>query len=160
MQNVCTCLWFDDQAEAAVALYTSLLPNSRILETSHYLKGAPRPEGTVLTIRFSLDGTEYLALNGGPHFTLSPAASITVYCDSQTQIDTLWQRLTADGGQESQCGWLTDRFGLSWQIVPRVLLEFVGAADRAAAQRAFDAVMTMVKLDIAALQRAYDGKVS
>jgi predicted 3-demethylubiquinone-9 3-methyltransferase (glyoxalase superfamily) len=109
----------------------------------------------VLTIRFTLDGTEYVALNGGPHFSFSPAVSLVAYCDTQKQVDTLWRELTK-GGQESQCGWLTDRFGVSWQIVPRTLLGLLNTSDRAASQRAFSAMMTMRKIDIAALQHAYD----
>ena len=155
MQTVSTCLWFDDQAEAAVAFYTGLFPNSRVLETKVYLDGGPRPAGSVLTIRFTLDGTEYMALNGGPVFAFSPAVSLVAYCDTQDEVDRLWFQLT-EGGQESQCGWLTDRFGVSWQIVPRVLLALLNTPDTAASQRAWVALWTMRKLDIAALQRAYD----
>lgn len=155
MQTVSTCLWFDDQAQEAVAFYMSLFPNSRIIDTKYYLEGSPRPAGSVLTIRFTLDGTEYVALNGGPHFSFSPAVSLVAYCDTQKQVDTLWRELTK-GGQESQCGWLTDRFGVSWQIVPRALLGLLNTSDRAASQRAFSAMMTMRKIDIAALQHAYD----
>ena len=156
MQTVSTCLWFDDQAQAAVAFYMSLFPNSRIIDTKYYLEGAPRPAGSVLTIRFTLDGTEYVALNGGPHFKFSPAVSLVAYCDTQEETDTLWRKLT-EGGEESQCGWLTDRYGVSWQIVPRALLELLNTADGAASQRAVSAMMKMKKLDIAALQRAYKG---
>ena len=155
MQTVSTCLWFDDQAEEAVALYMSLFPNSRIIDTKYYLEGSPRPAGSVLTIRFTLDGTEYVALNGGPHFHFSPAMSLVAYCDTQEQVDTLWHALTK-GGQESQCGWLTDRYGVSWQIVPRALLGLLNTPDAAASRRAFSAMMTMTKIDIAAMQRAYD----
>ena len=156
MQRVSTCLWFDDQAEAAVAFYTSLFPNSRVIHTTFYLEGAPHPAGTVLTIRFTLDGTEYLALNGGPHFTFSPAISLVAYCNTQDEVDTLWRRL-GEGGEESQCGWLTDRFGVSWQVVPHQLLALLNTPDTAASQRVFTAMMQMIKLDIAALERAYDG---
>ncbi len=131
MQTVSTCLWFDDQAQEAAAFYTSLFPNSRILDTKYYLEGAPRPAGSVLTVQFMLDGTEYLALNGGPHFKFSPAISLVAYCDSQEVADTLWHKLS-DGGQKGQCGWLTDRFGVSWQM------------------------MKMTQIDMAAVQRAYD----
>ena len=103
MQTVSTCLWFDHQAEEAVAFYTSIFPNSRIVDTKYYLDGAPRLAGSVLTIQFTLDGTEYVALNGGPHFTFSPAVSMVAYCDTQDDVDRLWRRLT-EGGQESQCG--------------------------------------------------------
>lgn len=155
MSSISTCLWFDNQAEAAVALYTSLFPNSAILETTYYLEGMPGPVGSVLTIRFTLDGTEYLALNGGPHYLFSPAISMVAYCETQAEVDTLWERLL-EGGQESRCGWLIDRFGLSWQVVPRVLMSLLNAKDAAASQRAFAAMMTMGKLDIAAMQRAFD----
>jgi len=155
MQTVSTCLWFDDQAEEAVAFYTSLFQNSRIIDTKYYLEGSQRPAGSVLTIQFTLDGTEYVALNGGPQFKFSPAVSLVAYCDTQPEVDTLWRRLS-DGGQESQCGWLTDRYGVSWQIVPRTLLDLLNTPDRAASQRAFAAMMKMKKLDIAAMQSAYD----
>jgi len=155
MQTVSTCLWFDDQAEEAVAFYTSLFRNSRVIDTKYYLEGAPRPAGSVLTIQFTLDGTEYLALNGGPQFKFSPAVSLVAYCDTQEEVDALWRRLCEDG-QANQCGWLTDRYGVSWQIVPRKLLQLLNTSDRAASQRAFAAMMKMTKLDIAAIQSAYD----
>jgi predicted 3-demethylubiquinone-9 3-methyltransferase (glyoxalase superfamily) len=155
MQNVSTCLWFDDQAQDAAAFYVSVFPNSRIIDTKTFLEGGPRPAGSVLTVQFLLDGVEFLALNGGPHFKHSPAMSLVAYCNTQFDVDVLWQKLTA-GGQESQCGWLTDKFGVSWQVVPRPMLELLNTPDRAASQRAFSAMMTMRKLDIAALQRAYD----
>ena len=154
MQTVSTCLWFDDQAQEAAAFYTSLFPNSRIIDTKYYLEGTPRPAGSVLTVQFTLDGTEVLALNGGPTFKFSPAVSLVAYCDSQAEVDTLWQRL-CEGGQPSQCGWLTDKYGVSWQVVPRAMLELLNTADSAASQRAFAALMTMTKLDLAAMQRAY-----
>ena len=156
MQRTSTCLWFNDQAEQAVAFYTSLFPNSRIVHTTYYLEGTPRPVGAVLTIQFTLDGTEYLALNGGPAFSFSPAMSMVAYCDTQGEVDRLWAGLS-DGGQDGQCGWVTDRYGVSWQIVPRQLLDLLNTPDRAASQRAFAAMMTMKKLNIAALQRAYAG---
>ena len=156
MQSVSTCLWFNDQAEEAVSFYTSLFTNSRVIDTTYYLEGAPPPAGSVLTIQFTLDGTEYLALNGGPAFTFSPAVSMVAYCDTQGEVDRLWAAYS-DGGQEGQCGWVTDRYGVSWQIVPRQLLALLNTPDRAASQRAFAAMMTMKKLNIAALQRAYAG---
>ena len=155
MQTVSTCLWFDGQAQEAAAFYMSLFPNSRIIETKYYLEGSPRPAGSVLTVQFTLDGTEYLALNGGPHFKFSPAVSLVAYCDTQEETDTLWRKL-CEGGQEGQCGWLTDRYGVTWQIVPRALLELLNTSDSAASQRAFAAMMKMTKIDIAAMQRAYD----
>jgi predicted 3-demethylubiquinone-9 3-methyltransferase (glyoxalase superfamily) len=156
MQRVSTCLWFNGQAEQAVAFYIGLFPNSGVIRTTCYLEGTPVPPGSVLTIQFMLDGTEYLALNGGPAFTFSPAVSMVAYCDTQEEVDRLWTAL-AEGGQHGQCGWLTDRFGVSWQVVPRPLLALLNTTDRAASQRAFDAMRGMTKLDIAALERAYAG---
>jgi predicted 3-demethylubiquinone-9 3-methyltransferase (glyoxalase superfamily) len=157
MQRLSTCLWFNDQAEQAVAFYTGLFPNSEVLRTTYYLDGTPAVAGSVLTIQFTLDGTEYLALNGGPAFTFSPAVSIVAYCDTQSEVDRLWAAL-AEGGRHGQCGWLTDRFGVSWQVVPRQLLALLHTPDRAASQRAFDAMRGMTKLDIAALESAYAGE--
>ena len=157
MQNLCTCLWFDDRAEQAAKFYVSVFPNSKILDIKYYLEGMPKPAGSVLTVSFSLDGVEYLALNGGPHYQFSPATSLVAYCDTQQQVDTLWEKLSA-GGKLSRCGWLDDQFGVTWQIVPRKMIEFLNTDDKAASQRAMNAMMQMVKLDIAALQRAYDGK--
>ena len=156
MQRISTCLWFNDQAEQAVAFYIRLFPNSQILRTTYYLEGTPVPAGSVLTIQFTLDGTEFLALNGGPAFTFSPAVSMVAYCDTQEEVDRLWASL-AEGGQHGQCGWLTDRFGVSWQVVPRQLLALLNTPDRAASQRAFRAMMAMTKLDIAVMERAYAG---
>ncbi len=155
-QRTSTCLWFDGQAREAAEFYVSLFPNSRIVSVNYFLEGAPRPAGSVLTVRFLLDGTEYVALDGGPEFQFTPAMSIVVYCDTQDEVDRLWRAL-GDRGQPGQCGWLTDRFGVSWQIVPRTLIEMLGASDKAAAQRAFTAMMEMTKLDVAALKRAYAG---
>lgn len=157
MQRTSTCLWFNNQAEEAVAFYTSLFPDSHVIRTTHYLEGTPTPPGSVLTVQFTLEGAEYLALNGGPAFSFSPAVSMVAYCDTQAEIDRLWSAL-AEGGQQGQCGWLTDRFGVSWQVVPRQLLPLFNTPDRAAAQRAFDAMRGMTKLDIAALERASAGE--
>jgi predicted 3-demethylubiquinone-9 3-methyltransferase (glyoxalase superfamily) len=155
MQTVSTCLWFDDKALEAAAFYTSLFPNSRILDTQYYLEKAPRPAGSVLTVKFCLDGTEYVALNGGPQFPFTPAMSLVAYCCSQLEVDRLWKSL-AVGGKKGQGGWLTDRFGVSWQVVPRALLELLNTGNSAASQRTFSAMMGMTRLDLAALQRAYD----
>jgi predicted 3-demethylubiquinone-9 3-methyltransferase (glyoxalase superfamily) len=156
MNRIGPCLWFDGRAEEAAAFYVAIFKDSRIVQTTHYLDGAPQPKGSVLTVRFILDGEDFLALNGGPQFTFSPAISLVVYCDSQQEIDDYWAKLSA-GGQEIECGWLTDKFGVSWQIVPRVLLAMIDDADRAAAQRAFWAMTQMKKLDIAGLERAFAG---
>lgn len=156
MQRISTCLWFDNQAEQAARFYVGLFPNSRIVEVRHYLEGAPRPAGSVMTVRFTLDGVEHLALNGGPSYKFSPAISLIAYCDTQKEVDVLWRAL-CEGGQEVQCGWLTDRYGVSWQVVPRVLLSLLDGGDKAASQRVFSAMLKMTKLDIAALQAAHRG---
>lgn len=156
MQTIGPCLWFDGAAEAAAQFYVSVFPRSRILGTTHYPEGAHRPAGSVLTVEFMLDGQELLALNGGPGFHFSPAISLVAPCDTQADIDQLWDRLL-DGGQAQQCGWLTDRFGISWQIVPKALMAMLAGSDTAATQRAFAAMLQMVKLDLAALEQAYHG---
>lgn len=155
MTRIEPCLWFDGQAEEAAAWYVSIFRNARILSTTHYGEGMPRPAGSVLTVRFELDGETFLALNGGPEYTFSPAVSFIVPCDSQAEIDHYWSRLLSEGGQPQGCGWLQDRYGVTWQIVPRVLTEMVTGGDTAATQRVLQAMMPMVKLDIAALERAY-----
>jgi len=159
IQRISPCLWFDDQAEAAVAQYTAIFPGSRVLRTSRYSKEAAEvsgcPEGSVLTISFTLDGIELEALNGGPAFKFNEAVSLMVNCQSQREIDHYWERLS-EGGDPSaqQCGWLKDRFGLSWQIVPTVLRELIAQPDPEKASRAMKAMLEMKKLDIAALERA------
>lgn len=149
MQRVRTCLWFEKGGADAAALYVSLLPNSRV-ET------ALAPDGAdPLLVNFTLSGAPYQILNGGPHFKLSEAASISVLADDQEEIDRLWNTLTAAGGEESQCGWLKDRWGLSWQIYPQVLLDMQSAEDQTAAERVRQAMYKMKKLDIAALKAAF-----
>jgi predicted 3-demethylubiquinone-9 3-methyltransferase (glyoxalase superfamily) len=156
MPRIATCLWFDDQGEEAARFYTSVFPNSRITEIQHYPGDGPDvAEGRVSTVTFTLDGSDYVALNGGPVFTFSEAVSLQVYCGSQEEVDHYWAALT-DGGEESMCGWLKDRYGLSWQIVPTALLELTADPDRARAARAFAAMLTMRKIDIAELHRAAD----
>lgn len=156
MQKIHTCLWFDMNAEEAVNFYTSIFKNSRIANVSRYGEGAPLPAGTVLTIDFTLDGTAFQALNGGPEFKFSEAISLVVSCETQAEIDYLWERLS-EGGELQQCGWLKDRFGLSWQIVPTALAAMMQDADPARAARVMQAVLQMVKLDIPTLERAYQG---
>ena len=156
-QKVSTCLWFDTEAEEAAKFYVSLFDNSRITAVSHYSKGMPMPEGTVLTVVFELAGTEFMALNGGPHFKFTEASSMVVQCDTQAEIDRLWSTLLAAGGREQQCGWLKDRYGLPWQIVPARLRDMMRDADRARSDRLMAAIMGMVKLDIAKLEAAYRG---
>lgn len=150
--KVRTCFWFDDQALAAAEFYVSLLPGSRIEQVGRYPEGQDMATpGKVLMVEFSLAGTPYQALNGGPHFTLSEAASISVMTDDQSETDRLWTALTVDGGAESQCGWLKDRFGMSWQIVPRRAAALLSGPDAA---KVWPALMAMRKIDIAALEAA------
>lgn len=156
--KITTCLWFDSRAEEAAKFYVSLFPNSKIERVSHYPEGAPAPAGSVMTVEFNLAGHQFIALNGGPYFKLTEAVSVSVACESQAEIDRLWEKLTADGGQESQCGWLKDKYGLSWQIFPSFMPHLMCDPDPAKGKRVMQAMMGMVKLDIAALQRAADGK--
>lgn len=159
MQNkITTCLWFDRQGEEAAKFYTSIFRNSKIGRIAYYGENSPGgPKGTVMTVEFELDGNRFLALNGGLVFTFSAAISLVVNCDTQAEIDEMWDKLSA-GGKAVQCGWLTDKYGVSWQIVPTVLPEMVAGKDPAKAQRVMDAIMKMVKLDMATLERAYEGK--
>ena len=150
------CLWFDGDAQAAADLYTSVFPRSRITKVTHWGPNQPGEEGSVLTVEFELDGQPYLALNGGPEYSFTPAVSFQVFCADQEEVDHYWDRLT-DGGKEVACGWLTDRFGLSWQITPTRLPELLQDPDPGRAQRAMQAMMQMVKIDIAGLERAADG---
>jgi len=156
MQKITPFLWFDTQAEQAAGFYVTLFPNSQITGTSRYGEAGPGQPGSVMTVTFRLDGQEFVALNGGPEFKFTPALSFFVDCADQAEVDRLWSALT-DGGQEVQCGWLTDRFGLSWQIVPSGLTEVLNGPDPAGAQRAMQAMLQMKKLDIGALRRAYAG---
>ena len=157
MQRITPCLWFDDQAEEAANFYISVFKNSKIKEISHYTGEEPSGEkGSVLTVKFELDGEEFMALNGGPQFKFTEAVSFVINCDTQEEMDYYWAKLTADGGEEVQCGWLTDKYGLSWQVVPTKFDEW--SKDSAGFQRVMRALMQMKKLDLAALQAAYDGK--
>jgi predicted 3-demethylubiquinone-9 3-methyltransferase (glyoxalase superfamily) len=158
MQKITTFLWFDDQAEEAVNLYTSLFKNSKVLEINRYGDAGPGPAGQAMVINFELAGQEFTALNGGPHFKFNEAISLVAHCESQAEVDYFWESLIADGGEESMCGWLKDKFGLSWQIVPTALGALIGGPDPAGAQRATQAMLQMHKLDIAALERAYEGQ--
>ncbi|SBW22973.1 3-demethylubiquinone-9 3-methyltransferase [Candidatus Protofrankia californiensis] len=155
MPKTTPCLWFDTQAEDAAQFYTSIFPSSAIVDVTRYGPGAPRPEGMVMTVTFVLDGQEYVALNGGPEFTFSEAISFQVSCASQADVDEYWSRLT-DGGEEGPCGWLKDRYGLSWQIVPTALRDLLADPDPGRSQRAMQAMLQMKKIDIAELQRAAD----
>ena len=156
MKNIVPCLWFDTEGEAAAELYTSVFPNSKILDIAHYGEAGPRSAGTVMTVSFELNGQEFLALNGGPDFTFSEAVSFQVMCEDQDEVDLFWSKL-GEGGEHGPCGWLKDRFGLSWQVVPTRLGELLGDPDPARAQRAMTAMLGMGKLDIAELEQAADG---
>ena len=154
MNRISSCLWFDGQAAQAADFYVSIFRNSRIVQTTHYPDDKHRHWGSVLTVKFVLDGSEFLALNGGPQFTFSPAISLVVNCETQAEIDEYWAKLSA-GGAEVECGWVTDKFGVSWQIVPAALPELLGSEDTAATQRVFAALMKMKKLDIRQLEEAF-----
>jgi predicted 3-demethylubiquinone-9 3-methyltransferase (glyoxalase superfamily) len=156
MPEITPNLWFDTQAEEAAEFYCSLFPNSKITNVSHYGDGGPRA-GQVLTVEFVLDGNKFLALNGGPEFTFTEAVSFAVPCADQEEVDHYWNAFTADGGEESQCGWCKDKFGLSWQIVPNRLGELLSDPDPERASRAMQAMLQMQKLDIAELERAAAG---
>jgi len=155
MQKITPFLWFDDKAEEAMNFYASIFKNSKIIGLSRYGEGGPGPKGSVMTAEFELDGQRFVALNGGPHFKFTPAVSFIVNCDSQEEADEYWTRLT-EGGQESQCCWLTDKYGLSWQIVPRIMIEMLKDKDPAKANRVMQAILKMIKPDIAAAKRAYE----
>ncbi|MFG3054796.1 VOC family protein [Kitasatospora sp. NPDC048239] len=157
MQNITPCLWYDDQAEEAARFYTSLLPNSRITGITHYGDAGPGTPGKVLTVAFELDGRPFVALNGGPLFPFTEAVSLQIECDDQAEVDRLWSGLMEGGGEESQCGWLKDRWGFNWQVTPRVLLDLVADPDRAKADRVFAAMMQMRKIDIQQLLDAARG---
>jgi len=156
-QKIMPCLWFDNQVEDAVNFYVSVFPNSKILETSRYGDAGPLPKGQVMTMTFELDGQQFMALNGGPEFHFTEAISFFVKCETQAEVDFYWNTLTADGGEESQCGWLKDKFGLSWQIVPNVLGRYLADKDPAKANRVMQAMLKMQKIDIAPLEKAYAG---
>lgn len=159
MPQIIPNLWFDTEALAAAEFYVSIFPNSRIVQVARYPEGTPERAGEPLTVDFELDGQPHTAINGGPQFTFDEAVSLLVLCDDQAEVDRYWEALTA-GGEEVQCGWLKDRYGLSWQVVPKGMEEILGDPDPARAQRAMAAMMTMVKLDLAALRAAADGEAA
>jgi predicted 3-demethylubiquinone-9 3-methyltransferase (glyoxalase superfamily) len=156
MQGIAPCLWFDTEAEEAATFYTSVFPNSRIVDVTHYGPAGPREEGLVMTVEFELDGHELIALNGGPEFTFTEAISLHVSCESQDEVDNYWRALS-DGGEEGPCGWLKDRYGVSWQIDPVRLHELLADPDRDRADRVMRAMLEMRKIDIAELERAASG---
>jgi predicted 3-demethylubiquinone-9 3-methyltransferase (glyoxalase superfamily) len=157
VQTISPFLWFDNQAEDAATLYVSIFPNSRILGVSRYGDAGPGPKGTVMTVSFELDGQRFIALNGGPQFKFTEAISFSIDCETQEEVDRYWTKLTAGGGEEGPCGWLKDRFGLSWQVNPRALGELLSDPDPRKAKRAMDAMLKMKKIDIATLKRAAQG---
>jgi Uncharacterized protein conserved in bacteria len=157
MQTISPFLWFDGQAEEAANFYVSIFKNSRVVGVLRYGDAGPGPAGSVLTVAFELNGEAITALNGGPEFSFSPAISLYVSCDTQDEVDYLWEKLTEDG-EPGQCGWLTDRYGLSWQVVPKVLGELLANSDSAESQRVMTALLQMRKIDIATLERAYAGE--
>jgi predicted 3-demethylubiquinone-9 3-methyltransferase (glyoxalase superfamily) len=153
MQKITPCLWFDTEGEEAAQFYTSVFPSSRILDVARYGSAGPRPEGTVMTVSFELDGGQFVALNGGPDFTFNEAISFQVSCESQDEVDSYWSKLS-EGGEEGPCGWLKDRFGVSWQIVPTRLPELLADPDREKSQRVMGAMLKMRKIEIDELEQA------
>jgi predicted 3-demethylubiquinone-9 3-methyltransferase (glyoxalase superfamily) len=156
MPTITPCLWFDTQGEKAAEFYTSIFPNSRIVHVARYGEAGPRPAGTVMTVALELDGQRFVALNGGPGFTFGEAISFQVDCGTQEEVDEYWSRLS-EGGEEGPCGWLKDRFGLSWQIVPKRLTELLDDPDPELSQRVMSAMLQMRKIDIATLEEAAAG---
>lgn len=156
MQKIVPCLWFDGKAEEAMKFYTSIFKNCKVRDIMYYGDAGPGEKGSVLTVTFELDGQEFIGLNGGPHYTFTPAISLFVKCETQEEVDTYWNKLL-EGGQPVQCGWLTDKFGVSWQIVPTVLGDMLRDKDAAKSQRVMQAMLKMIKLDIATLKQAYEG---
>jgi predicted 3-demethylubiquinone-9 3-methyltransferase (glyoxalase superfamily) len=157
MKKLTTFLWFDGKAQEAAEFYKSVFKDVKILETRYYSEAGPMPKGTVLTVSFELFGQEFVGLNGGPHYQFTPAVSFSVGCDSQEEIDEYWDKL-AEGGMPNQCGWISDKFGVTWQIVPRGLSEMMEDKDEARVARVMRAMFQMVKLDIAGLKRAYEAE--
>jgi predicted 3-demethylubiquinone-9 3-methyltransferase (glyoxalase superfamily) len=153
MPKIAPCLWFDTEGEEAANFYTSVFPNSKIVDVARYGSAGPRPEGMVMVVSFELDGQKFLALNGGPEFTFNEAVSFEVSCETQEEVDAFWSKLS-DGGEEGPCGWLKDRYGVSWQIVPTRLNELIADPDREKSQRVMRAMLSMKKIEIDELERA------
>lgn len=156
MQRVTTFLWYDKEAEEAAKFYCSVFKNSKILNTARYGDAGPGPKGSVMTVQFQLDGQEFIALNGGPQFKFTEAISLSVACKDQKEVDHFWEKLS-QGGQQSMCGWLKDRYGLSWQVNPTILGEMLSDKDAKKAKRVMEAMLQMRKIDIKRLKEAYDG---
>jgi predicted 3-demethylubiquinone-9 3-methyltransferase (glyoxalase superfamily) len=157
MKKIIPCLWFDTQALEAAKFYTSVFPKSKLGEITYYSDAGPAPKGTVLTVRFKIEGQDFIALNGGPVYKFTPAISLSVTCKNQKEVDRLWSKLT-EGGAEQPCAWLTDKYGVSWQIVPKTLQKLVASKNAAKVERVMKAMFTMTKIDIAAIERAAKGK--
>ncbi len=158
MQKITPFLWFDNQAEEAANFYVSAFKNSKVLSVVRYGETGPGPKGTVMTVEFELEGQKFVGLNGGPHFKFTEAVSFVINCETQEEVDYFWEKLTAEGGAESQCGWLKDRYGLSWQVVPTAVIEMLKDKDPERSQRAMKAVLQMKKIDIGQAKQAYDGE--
>lgn len=154
MQKISPFLWFDTQAEDAANFYCSIFKNSKILKIARYSEGSPGPAGSVMVVNFQVEGQDFMALNAGPLFKFTEAISFVIDCQTQEEVDYFWNKLTANGGQESQCGWLKDKYGLSWQVTPTILGELLADKDPKKAQRVMQAMLQMKKIDIAALKRA------
>ena len=157
MTGFTTCLWFDGQAEEAADHYTSIFKNSRLGSVGHYTEAGPGPAGTVLAVEFELNGQKFVALNGGPQFKFNEAISFQIHCHGQDEVDYYWSKLS-EGGEEVACGWLKDRYGVSWQVIPTVLIDMISDPDPEKAKRATEAMLAMTKFDIAALQKAHAGE--
>ncbi|MDX9833263.1 MAG: VOC family protein [Anaerolineae bacterium] len=157
MQRITPYLWFEDQAEEAASFYTSIFKNSKINEISRYGEGGPGPAGSVMLVSFELDGQQFIALNGGPQFQFTEAISFVINCESQEEVDYMWDKLT-EGGEESMCGWLKDRYGISWQVVPTALPELLNAPNPEAQQRVMEVFLKMSKIDLPTLRLAYEGR--
>ena len=162
IQKISPFLWFDDKAEEAATFYTSIFKNSKIDKITRYPAARANKIGrepdSVMTVEFTLDGVQFVALNAGPNFKFTEAVSFVVYCDTQEEVDYFWEKLTADGGEPSQCSWLKDKYGLSWQVQPRLLIQLLGDPDKAKAERVMSAMMDMTKIDIEALKKAAESK--
>lgn len=157
MQKITPFLWFDDKAEEAMNFYISIFKNSKVVRVTRYGDAGPGPRGTVMAATFELEGQEFYALNGGPMYKFTPAISLFVHCETQQEVDELWEKLS-EGGRIDQCGWLQDRYGLSWQIIPTLLGKLLGDKDPVKAKRAMQAMLQMKKIDMAGLQKAHDGE--
>jgi predicted 3-demethylubiquinone-9 3-methyltransferase (glyoxalase superfamily) len=158
MQKITTFLTFNDQAEEAMKFYTSIFRGAKVVSTTRYGDAGPGPKGSLMTGTFTVDGQQFIVLNGGPSFTFSQGISLFVSCETQAEVDELWEKLSAGGGEKGPCGWLTDKFGVAWQVVPTVLLQLLNDKDPERSKRAMNAMMKMTKIEISEIQRAADGK--